>query len=70
VVVAGESYLIGGDVIVSVDGMRVSSFTQLDELISPKKPGEVVKLVYYRGSTKHSVDVTLGRQPTTPPSPG
>jgi S1-C subfamily serine protease len=70
VVVAGESYLIGGDIILSVDGMRVDSFTQLDELVSAKQPGDTVKVVYYRGSTKHAVDVQLGRQPTTPPSPG
>ncbi len=70
VVVAGESYLIGGDVIVSVDGQRVDFFTQLDELISAKNPGDTVRLVYYRGSTRHAVDVKLGRQPMTPPSPG
>ena len=70
VVVAGESYLIGGDVIASVDGRRVDSFTQLDELISSKNPGETVTIVFYRGSARHTVDVKLGRQPTTPPSPG
>ena len=70
VVVAGESYLIDGDVIVSVDGQRVDSFTQLDELVSAKSPGDTVKIVFYRGSARHTVNVKLGRQPTTPPSPG
>jgi S1-C subfamily serine protease len=70
VVVAGESYVIGGDIIVSVDGTRVDSFTQLDEVVSSKAPGDTVTVVFYRGSSRHTMDIKLGRQPTTPPSPG
>jgi len=70
IVVAGESYVIGGDIILKVDGQSVSSFDRLNEVISSKKPGDHVKIELYRGSTKQSLDVTLGRQPAIPPSPG
>jgi S1-C subfamily serine protease len=71
VVVAGESYVVGGDIIVSADGNRLFSFSRLQDLIASHKPGDTIKLEIYRGSTRQSLDVTLGRQPaTTPPSPG
>jgi len=71
VVVSGESYVVGGDVIVSVDGVPVNSETRLRDLIASKKPGDTVTLQIYRGSSKFSLDVQLGRLPaTTPPSLG
>jgi S1-C subfamily serine protease len=71
VVVAGESYVVGGDVIVSADGSPLYSFSRLQDLIASHKPGDTIRLEIYRGSTKQTLDVKLGRQPaTTPPSPG
>jgi S1-C subfamily serine protease len=72
VIVSGQSYTVGGaDVIVSTDGIPVATETRLRDIISSKKPGETVKLEIYRGKTKQSLDVKLGRLPaTTPPSPG
>src|SRR5919108_2922417 len=63
IVIAGESYRIGGDVIVSVDGERGDSFDRLSEVISAKKPGEHVRIGIYRGSSKQTLDIELGRQP-------
>ena len=62
-VVAGESYTLGGDVIVALDGKRVASLEQLRDVLADHKPGETVKLQLYRGSKSMTVDVTLGRQP-------
>jgi S1-C subfamily serine protease len=71
VVVSGESYLVGGDVIVSIDGVPVNSEMRFRNLINSKKPGDTITLEIYRGSSKTSIDVELGRLPaTTPPSPG
>ncbi|SRR6266540_3319489 len=70
VILAGESYRVGGDIIVSVDGERIDSFDRLSELISGRKPGDHVKIGIYRDSAKKTLDIELGRQPTTPPSPG
>ena len=66
VVVAGESYVLGGDIIVAFDGKEISSIEQLRDAISGKKPGDKIKLVIYRDAAKKSVTVTLGRQPTSP----
>jgi S1-C subfamily serine protease len=66
VVVAGESYVLGGDIIVASDGKKISSIEQLRDAISAKKPGDTITLVIYRDASKTSVKVTLGRQPASP----
>ncbi|HJS49088.1 MAG TPA: trypsin-like peptidase domain-containing protein [Gaiellaceae bacterium] len=66
VVVAGETYVLGGDIIVSFDGKQISSIEQLRDAIAGHKPGDKVSLVIYRGATKTGVTVTLGRQPPSP----
>jgi S1-C subfamily serine protease len=66
VVVAGESYVLGGDIIVAFDGEKISSIEQLRDAISGKKPGDKVSLVIYRDASRSSVTVTLGRQPASP----
>jgi S1-C subfamily serine protease len=66
VVVAGETYVLGGDVIVAFDGGKISSIGELRDAIAQHKPGDEVKLGIYREGKKTSVTVTLGRQPSTP----
>jgi S1-C subfamily serine protease len=66
VVVEGETYQLGGDVITKVDGHPVSHFEQLRDAIARKKAGDHLSLEVYRGGKKRSVDVTLGRQPPSP----
>lgn len=63
VVVAGQSYLLGGDIIVEVDGKKVARTDDLREVVSSKKPGDKVELEAYREDEKRSFEVTLGRQP-------
>jgi S1-C subfamily serine protease len=65
VTVAGVSYMLGGDVIVAADGIPVHSVARLRDLVAGKRPGDRMRLVIYRGSKKLTIDVTLGRQPTT-----
>jgi S1-C subfamily serine protease len=71
VTIAGESYVVGGDVIARIDGRDVSSLAGLRDLISAKKPGDTVTLYVYRATGlngwKHmTVHVKLGRQPSSP----
>jgi S1-C subfamily serine protease len=66
VVVAGETYVLGGDIIVTFDGRPISSVEELSELISGHTPGEKVKLGIYRDAKRSSVTVTLGRRPSSP----
>jgi S1-C subfamily serine protease len=65
VIVEGESYMPGGDLIVAIAGRRVSSLEELRDALSDHKPGDKVKLQIYRGNERRTVDVTLGRQPTS-----
>ena len=66
VVVAGQTYVLGGDIIVSLDGKQISSIEQLREAIAAHKPGDKVSLGIYRDAKKTGVTVTLGRQPPSP----
>jgi S1-C subfamily serine protease len=66
VVVAGETFVLGGDIIVSFDGRKISSIDELRDAVAGKKPGDKVTLVIYRDAKKTSVTVTLGRQPQSP----
>ena len=65
-VVAGETYVLGGDIIVSFDGKQISSIEQLRDAIAAHSPGDRVSLVIYRDAKKTGVTVTLGRQPPSP----
>jgi S1-C subfamily serine protease len=70
-IVEGESYMVGGDVISAVDGVPVNSETRFRDLIASRKPGDTITLDLYRGSAKLQLAIKLGRLPaTTPPSLG
>jgi S1-C subfamily serine protease len=66
VVVSGESYRLGGDLIVKADGMDVSQTEQLREIISEHKPGDSIAIEFFRGSERRTADVKLGRQSPLP----
>jgi putative serine protease PepD len=66
VVVAGESYNLGGDIIVKVEGSAVNSTERLRELVAEKKPGDTISVEILRGEDRRSLDIKLGRQPPTP----
>ena len=65
VVVQGESYQIGGDIIVSIDRTPLSGFEQLRDAIAQRKPGDKIQLELYHHGLKKSVTVTLGNRPAT-----
>ena len=66
VVVAGESHVLGGDVIVAVGGKRVGTADELRDALAQHKPGQTVNVQIHRGTKIVTVPVTLGRQPSTP----
>ncbi len=63
VVIAGESYRLGGDIIVAANGVPVSGEAQLREVIQTMKPGDRLSLQIWRGARKERVSVTLGTAP-------
>jgi putative serine protease PepD len=66
VVVEGESYQLGGDVISKADGMVVTTTEGLREIISAHKPGQSVSIEFFRGTDQRTADVKLGRQSPLP----
>jgi S1-C subfamily serine protease len=66
VVVAGESYALGGDLIASLAGRLVTSEHGLRRALAAQRPGARVKVEIYRGGESRSVTVQLGRRPTSP----
>ena len=66
VVVAGETYVLGGDIIVAIDGTSISSVEELRDAIAAHEPGQKVRLTVFRGAKKKSVTITLGRRPSSP----
>ncbi len=65
VVIDGQSYLLGGDFIVEIDGKPVSQAQDLRRAIMGKKVGDEITVEAYRGDEKRSFKVKLGRQPAT-----
>jgi S1-C subfamily serine protease len=67
VTVNGESWPADGDIIVRANGHPVATVDQLLNVISEKKPGDTVRLDVYRGTKHLTVNVRLGRLPSSPP---
>ena len=66
VVFEGQTYMLGGDIVVAVNDSSVVTAQELRDAISAKKPGDKVKLTVIRDGKRTSVTVTLGRRPPTP----
>jgi S1-C subfamily serine protease len=66
VIVEGDSYLIGGDIIVAADGKHVATAEGLRRAVAAKQPGDKVRLDILRGSGRKTITVQLGRQPSSP----
>jgi S1-C subfamily serine protease len=66
VVIDGQSYLLGGDFIVAIDGKPVSEAQDLRKAIVGKKVGDEIEIEAYRGDDRRTFKVRLGRQPASP----
>jgi S1-C subfamily serine protease len=64
VVVDGESYQVGGDIIVAIDGEKLTQYEQLRDAIARGKPGDKVHLEIFHNGKKKSVTATLGVRPS------
>jgi len=54
--------LIGGDVLVAVDGQKMASQLDLNLFMNRKRPGDAVSATIYRGQQKMDISVTLGER--------
>lgn len=56
---ASAAGIVKGDVITEADGKKITKMSELQELLSKKRPGEKVTLTYLHNKSKHSKTVTL-----------
>jgi S1-C subfamily serine protease len=63
VIVGGESWRLGGDIIVSVEGTPVTTPERLRSILARKRPGDTIEVEVYRGDRRVAVTVKLGRAP-------
>ena len=59
VLIGNQEFVIGGDLIVELDGTPVATSSDLTRYLRKKKPGEVARVTIFRGRQRMSVDVTL-----------
>jgi S1-C subfamily serine protease len=65
VTVDGEAVAVGGDAIVAVDGRRIDSPAQLEDLVRSHKPGDALRLEVVRDGRTRTVAVILANAPNT-----
>ena len=52
--------MIGGDLIIAIDGEKVESQQNLAQVMNKHRAGDAVRITIYRGKKKMDVDITLG----------
>ena len=63
VLIGNEQFVIGGGLIVDIDGNPIASSVDLNRYILKKKPSEVVRITLYRGDRRITINVELGERP-------
>lgn len=66
---AEEAGLKAGDIIVEVEGKPIRSAAELTELVARHRPGDRIKVVYYRGEKRYEVIVRLKGRSSEEKSP-
>ena len=61
--VDGYEIPVGGDVILSVDGQRVSSAEDLGSILTTKRPGETLTMTVLRDGERIQVEVNIAKRP-------
>lgn len=56
-------FIIGGDIIVALDGRSFKTGEEFQEILKSKKPDEHITLTIWRGDIKKEVSVQLGERP-------
>jgi S1-C subfamily serine protease len=62
VVVSGESWLLGGDILVKAGGAKLATGDDLQRVVAAAKPGQRMKIELFRGDQRKTVTVVLSRR--------
>ncbi|MDG6222974.1 MAG: trypsin-like peptidase domain-containing protein [Candidatus Bathyarchaeota archaeon] len=66
VIVADENVVVGGDIIIAINGIRITGIDDMSSYLSEYTlPGDVVELTVIRNNETISIDLELGTRPTT-----
>ncbi len=65
VLIGNQEVIVGGDLLVDIDGTPLTLSRDLTRYLLKKKPGDVVHITLYRGKRKMTINVTLGEAPDT-----
>lgn len=60
---ADAAGLVKGDVVVDIAGTHVAGGEDLVQAVAEHKPGDKVKVTYYRGKSKKNAEVVIGERP-------
>ena len=64
VTIEGESWILGGDILVAVDGQDVKSSEQYAKVLRPLKATQSIEVMVFRDGARRTFTVTLGERPT------
>jgi len=64
VFLGNEQIVVGGDVVVSLDGIPIRNSQELSQYVLKKRPGDVVQVTLYRGSERMTLNVELDERPS------
>jgi len=65
----GSGINAGGDLLVEVDGEKVSSSDDVGAAIADNQPGDEIEVVFYRGDDRETAKVELGKRPRNAQQP-
>ena len=68
VTIEGEPWILGGDILVAVNGQDMKTSEQYVKVLQQLKAKQAIELTLFRDGIRRTVTVTLGERPT-PPSP-
>jgi len=68
VTIEGEPWVLGGDILVAVNGQDVKTSEQYAKVLRQLKANQSIEITLFRDGMSHTFSVTLGERPT-PPSP-
>lgn len=55
--------VVGGDILVAVDGEKINSAEDFHLVMKTKRPGDRIRLTLWRGREKREVEIKLGERP-------
>jgi S1-C subfamily serine protease len=69
VIIEGEPWVLGGDILVAVNGQDLKTSEQYATVIRQLKAKQSIEITLFRDGTKRTLSVTLGERPTPLSSP-